>query len=103
MVLDCASVSMESPLLSFEANAETGASSSGLFLGLEWPSLMPPFSFSNQQEQQQIHDGMTIENSGIMTDDGFGLIEQTNVDDVMIDADLLTLRPPRCTNNIVDG
>lgn len=86
---------MESPLLSFGGNPE--ASSSNLFLGLEWPSLMPPFNYQNQETPIQGNDV-----SSILNDGGFGLLEQNNVD-VMIDPDLLTLRPARCTNTNVDG
>lgn len=90
--------SAESPLSAFSA----GDGSSNLFLGLEWPSLMPPFPFANQE---QVNDAILLGDSrtdGALSCDtvgmegtAFALLEQT---DVGIDADLLTLRP-RCTEN----
>lgn len=109
---------MESPLLSF-VNSES--SSSNLFLGLEWPSLMPSsFNFSNnQQDQHQILENQIINDdevvfvinnktdhvlnsNNMLIENGFNnLIEHnTEQDDVVIDPDLLTLRStPRCNDN----
>lgn len=93
-----------SPLLSF-ANSDVTSSTSNLFLGLEWPSLMPPLTFSGNQQQQQDEQAVFITgrtNENVFMDNGhgggFNLIEQN--DDVGIDADLLTLRSTRCSNNI---
>lgn len=95
------STPLESPLLSF-ADAASPSSSTNLFLGLEWPSLMPPFSFGAQEqilENQMNDEGGFVagpraeEAEGLGLESSFNLMEQN--DDVSIDPDLLTLRPPR--------
>lgn len=99
-------ITMEnSPLFSFTSNSSE-ASASNLFLGFEWPSLMPPLSFGNQQQQEQMVVNEEERAPLFVVDDkastthnvfnGLNLMEQN---DIVIDADLLTLRPSRCSDN----
>lgn len=80
---------IESPILNF-------AGPDAPFLGLEWP-LMPPLAFPTQDQMTEASGSENILNPDALTmESAFGLLGQ---DDVGIDPDLLTLRPPRCPSD----
>ncbi|KAK4877975.1 hypothetical protein RN001_010481 [Aquatica leii] len=102
------STPIDSPLLSF-SNVESSVGSGNLFLGLEWPSLIPSFQQSavnldNQIEDRQMQEllpeqmqSRLINDSILLSEDitdrmanNLGLINSHN--DIAIDPELLTLK-----------
>lgn len=108
---------MDNSLLNF-SGTESNANGSNMFLGLEWPTLMPPMSYQQNQplpqETERIQDSILIthhlnnalqsdmENDEILlaediTDrmvNNLGLMNNSQ-DEIAIDPELLTLKPSR--------
>lgn len=89
-------------------------SGSNLFLGLEWPTMPPHLNFqehidNNLNETILIGDrianiqhnligeGILLDDSLMMSQPGAG---EQNGDEIAIDPDLLTLKPPRQNHNL---